>query len=136
MDNQTVIGNRKRRLLWFLLLGVALAGGYTVLLYLPLWLPQRKWDMTAYKKISPGMTEEEVTECLGGPAAGSRATETFPPLPGFGKAVVKPKYWVFDAGIVEVNFDASGKVTFWNIFFWSSHPKASPWRRLMNTLGL
>jgi hypothetical protein len=107
---------------------------WAALLYLPLYLPRREFDLTRYKQIVPGMPEAKVEELLGGSADTSRPPEDLPPLRSTGGSL---KYWVFERftalQIVEVHFDASGRVTVSRVFF---RQKPSPWRRLLRAFGL
>jgi hypothetical protein len=89
-------------------------------------------DISAVLRLRPGMTEAEVVEVFGcrHHAGSSRAfslpsDQTFPGT---------PKYWNCDAGVVEVRFDANGRVCGYESRSYD-FCGPSPFRQLLRLLG-
>jgi hypothetical protein len=126
----------RRPRLSLLIAAVAIIVAWAALLYLPLYLPRREFDVARSRQIAFGIPEARVEELLGG-----RANATSPPeeLAWLTKTkrLGSPRFWIFDTGqslqVVEVDFDASGLVTRMQVFFCR---KRSPWQKLLNAYGL
>ena len=97
------------------------------LLAMPFWT--KTYDASDVMKVQYGMTEREVEAVLGGSASSSTPPRELPSHPG---PRGNPKYWYADAGIIEVEFDANGRVIGATFSSWGHRP--NPFRQFLRML--